>query len=75
MQKYKVFRRYRMEAEDEQSGFCGPWEFVGETRAVSVSKAINNVRFREMGDIIQLKPLATSGHWETWYEWRAEEAE
>lgn len=75
MKKYKVYRRYYMECEDAENDFSEDWEFVGETKAVSSKKAINNVRYRKMEEISQYKPLCISGHWENGYKWKAEESE
>lgn len=68
--KYKVFARRIVEIEGEDP-VTWPWEFVGNTYAVSEAKAINNVRFRnEMPS--QYKPIETSGHYDVFVEWKAE---
>ena len=36
-----------------------------ETYAISEKQAINNIRFRLIGNNSQYKPLEISGHWET----------
>ena len=70
-QKYKVFRKYYLSAEEKINDMEGRWEYVGDTVAVSSAKAINNVRYRTIGNISQYKPAATSGHYESGYEWKA----
>lgn len=73
--KYDVFARYVMCAEEEENSFEADWEHIGTTFAVSEVQAINNVRFKVMGNVSQYKPLATSGHWETELEWRTKKHE
>lgn len=71
--RYRVSRRYYLVADDEENNITDEWVFVGETFAVSEAQAINNVRHRTMGDASQYLPVATSGHWENGYDWKAEE--
>ena len=73
--KYKVYSRYWFESEDVEDSRTDDWEFMGETYAVSEDKAINNVRFRTVGNISQYKPAAVGGHWENGLDWKAEEVE
>lgn len=72
--RYRVYRQYFLEAEEIENSFEGEYKYVGSTSAVSEAQAINNVRHRLMGDYgtSQYKPLATSGHWENGYNWKAE---
>lgn len=73
---YRVFIRYSMVAEEPENCFSEGWKYLDKTLAVSEEQAINNVRHRVMGDeISQYMPIATGGHWETWYEWKAEKIE
>lgn len=67
---YSVFFKYFMITEDIEDSFEDEWQFAGDTWAVSEAQAINNVRYR-MGHPSQYKPLAVSGHWDTWMDWKA----
>lgn len=70
--KYSVYSRYVMTADEIENCTAHPWEYVGDTYAVSEKQAINNVRHRTIGDLSQYKPIATSGHWDSFLEWKAE---
>lgn len=70
-QKYKVFKKYYLSAEERTNDMEGNWEYVGDTVAVSSAKAINNVRYRTLGNISQYKPMITSCHYDSGYEWKA----
>ena len=70
--KYSVYYRLCVYAEDPENTIVHPWTFGGDTYAVSEAKAINNVRFRIIGEASQYLPIATSGHFDTFMEWKAE---
>ena len=69
--KYSVYRRYTQVTEDPERDFTGKWEHIGDTLAVSEKQAINNCRYRTIGNVSQYKALANGGHWESYYEYRA----
>ena len=71
--RYAVYLRYFMEAEDPENCITGDWEFKGRTMATSEAQAVNNVRFKLMGNLSQYKPVAVSGHWANGFEWKAVE--
>ena len=69
--KYKVYAQYYFETEDGEDDFTEFWNYMGETFAVSEKQAINNVRFRNYGNISQYKPITESGHWCNGFNWKA----
>lgn len=71
--RWSVLARRVVDIEDAPS-VVYEWVPIGETVAVSESKAINNVRYRT-GQPSQHLPIQTSGHHETWIEWVAVEVE
>jgi len=73
--RWKVYRRYFLEAEDPEDGIVTEWEFVSTTTAVSEAQAVNNVRFKTVGNWSQYAPIYVSGHWANGFEWKAEVAE
>ena len=75
VKKYDVYSKQELWAEDPEDEVKHDWTFEGTTYAVSPSKAINNVRFRNYGNMSQHKPVATSGHWDIQLLWKAEETE
>lgn len=70
--KYSVYATPYLEAEELENCVQYPREFMGETWAVSEAQAINNVRYRTVGNTSQYLPYITSGHWEKGIEWEAE---
>lgn len=68
---YFVYRRYYMICDDYENDIQDRWELIGKTRAKSEAQAVNNVRHNTIGDVSQYKPIATCGHWENGYEWKA----
>lgn len=71
--KWCVYFRYYFESENWEDCRKGSWKLAGETYAVSKAKAINNVRFRRVGNVSQYKPIACDCHWENGLEWTAHE--
>ena len=71
--RWRVYFRRSVICEDPEENVEWPWAIAGETIAVSEAKAINNVRFRVAGKTSQYKPLETSGHYDVFIEWKAEE--
>ena len=71
--RWRVLARRVVNIEDAPS-VSYEWIPIGETVAVSESKAINNVRYRT-GQSSQHLPIHTGGHYETWIEWAAVEVE
>ncbi|MBR3367591.1 MAG: hypothetical protein IKG66_07385, partial [Lachnospiraceae bacterium] len=69
--KYLVYARPRLDAEEQERGFTGAWELVGETTATSEAHAVNNVRYNTIGCTSQYLPIETSGHWEKFIDWKA----
>ena len=72
--KYLVYARPRLDAEEQERGFTGTWELVGETTAASEAHAVNNVRYNTIGCTSQYLPIETSGHWEKFIDWKAVKA-
>jgi hypothetical protein len=70
-ESYAVYARYYFDSEEPEDCRKGNWKFMGKTSAVSEKQAINNVRFRCMGERSQYKPIAVSSHWENGLEWKA----
>lgn len=68
---FKVYARRVVTCEDADTVIY-PWVELGETKAVSEEKAINNVRFKRYGNVSQHLPVSTSGHYELWMDWKAE---
>ena len=70
--EYDVYRREYWENDEERTS-REEWEFAGTTWAVSVYKAINNVRYRLMGNKSQYLPSVVNGKDCYGWEWKAEE--
>lgn len=71
--KYIVYAARHLDTEEPEKEVVHDRIVVGETVAVSKAQAINNVRYREMGNVSQYLPIETSGHWDLYNDWEAEE--
>lgn len=63
--KYAVFYRFRIESEFVEDDVIHNWMYIGETIA-------NNVRYNYFGKVSQYKPVDVSGHYESYFDWKAE---
>ena len=70
-ERFSVYARYYLDAEEPENCIRGEWSFMGTTYAVSEKQAVNNVRHRTVGCRSQYVPVAVSGHWENGFEWKA----
>ena len=68
---FDVYARKAMDADEEENCFVTDWELVGSTDAVSEKQAINNVRYRTIGNHSQYMPVVLECHYAEWLEWKA----
>ena len=70
---YEVYCRKRINAEEPENCVVYDWEYVGATAAVSEAQAINNVRYKRLGNngTSQYLPISVSGHYDVWLDWKA----
>ena len=68
---YDVYVRRHVVCENPEDDVVYPWQYIGMTKAVSAAQAINNVRFRKMGNISQYLPVHESSRFEVLMDWKA----
>ena len=71
--KYIVYATCHIDTDEPEKKVVHERVAVGETIAISEAQAINNVRYRVMGNVSQYLAIETSGHWDSYIEWEAEE--
>ena len=73
--RYLVFAQYTIISDNPKECFEGPWQYMGETYAVSEAKAINNIRFSKYGKTSSKKDLPVGKTTHAVLNWRTEKKE